>query len=190
MTAGFGEAPLIMHEGFGSDPTDDKTGGRFTEIISAIHNAGVDTTGDVAAGGKVTAVGDIEAGGDVTAVANVEAGAKVTAVTDVEAGGEVKAVGDITTSTGGFKASAAGKGLTLKSGANAIAGISGALDTGAVIVVTTAVNTGDLIFLSRAVTGGTLGELSYTISDGTSFTIASSSATETSTVAWMIVKLT
>jgi hypothetical protein len=43
------------------------------------------------------------------------------------------------------------------------------------------------IFLSRRVAGGTLGNLTYTITAGVSFTINSSSATDTSTVEWMLI---
>jgi hypothetical protein len=43
------------------------------------------------------------------------------------------------------------------------------------------------IFLSRRVAGGVLGNLTYTITAGASFTINSSSATDTSTVEWMLL---
>lgn len=62
------------------------------------------------------------------------------------------------------------------------------LVAGAVTVGNTSVTTGTLIFLTRSVTGGTLGHLSYTISAGTSFTINSSSATDTSTVNWLLIE--
>ena len=40
--------------------------------------------------------------------------------------------------------------------------------------------------MSVKTTGGTVGTLSYTISDGVSFTINSSSGTDTSTVNWQL----
>lgn len=43
-----------------------------------------------------------------------------------------------------------------------------------------------LIFLQVMTEGGTVGRLSYTVSNGTSFTINSSSATDTSTVNWIL----
>jgi hypothetical protein len=59
---------------------------------------------------------------------------------------------------------------------------------GTVTVSNSSVQSGHRIFLSRATTGGTTGHLSYTISAGASFTITSTSATETSTVNWLIIE--
>jgi hypothetical protein len=81
-----------------------------------------------------------------------------------------------------------GKFIT-PSGANAIAGIA-TLSTGSVTVNTNKVATNSVIFLTRNTPSGTLGELSVpsaSIVDGVSFTINSSSATETSTVNWFII---
>jgi hypothetical protein len=87
---------------------------------------------------------------------------------------------------GNFKLT--GKFIT-PSGANAIAGIA-TLSTGSVTVNTNKVATNSVIFLTRNTPSGTLGELSVpsaSIVDGVSFTINSSSATETSTVNWFII---
>lgn len=60
---------------------------------------------------------------------------------------------------------------------------------GTVTVTVTDVADTDRILISRQVTGGTVGNLTVgTITDDTSFVISSDSATETSTVAWMIVR--
>jgi len=40
MTAGSGNAPLIMNTGFGTDPTDDKTNGRLEKLIQETVAAG------------------------------------------------------------------------------------------------------------------------------------------------------
>ena len=61
------------------------------------------------------------------------------------------------------------------------------LVAGIVTVSTTEVSADSHIFLSRKATGGTVGTLSYTIAPGTSFTIISSSSSDTSTVSWLIV---
>lgn len=61
------------------------------------------------------------------------------------------------------------------------------LVAGSVVVTTAEVTASSKIRLTRATTGGTPGHLSYTISAGASFTITSSSGTETSTVDWEIV---
>lgn len=53
-------------------------------------------------------------------------------------------------------------------------------------VATTAAKTGSIILLTPKTAGGTPGTLTYTISNGVSFTITSSSGTDTSTVSWVI----
>lgn len=80
-----------------------------------------------------------------------------------------------------------GGGVTIKTGANARLGTA-TLVAGTVTVANTSVSANTKIFLSRATTGGTVGHLSYTKINGTSFTINSSSGTETSTVDWMLVE--
>lgn len=65
---------------------------------------------------------------------------------------------------------------------------SAVLVAGTVTVANTNIAANDLILLSRSTTGGTEGTLSYTISAATSFTINSSSVTDTSTIAYMIVR--
>lgn len=59
---------------------------------------------------------------------------------------------------------------------------------GTVTVTNRIVTANSRIFLTRSTTGGTVGHLSYTISAGTSFTINSSSGTDTSTINWMIIE--
>ena len=46
----------------------------------------------------------------------------------------------------------------------------------------------DLVFLSVVTPGGTVGYLSAAVTAGTGFTITSSSATDTSTVAYVIIR--
>ncbi len=61
------------------------------------------------------------------------------------------------------------------------------LSSGSATVTTTEIRTGDNVVLSRVVTGGTIGSLSVgTITDQTSFTITSSSGSDTSTIYWKI----
>lgn len=62
------------------------------------------------------------------------------------------------------------------------------LAAGTVNVSRSDVTSGTIVLVTRLVPGGTLGHLSVpTISNGTGFTITSSSATETSSVAWTAV---
>lgn len=79
-----------------------------------------------------------------------------------------------------------GSKVILATGTNASAGTA-TMTAGTVTVSNTLVTSNSLIMLSVSATGGTQGILSYTKTAGTSFTIHSTSATDTSTVAWVIV---
>jgi hypothetical protein len=82
----------------------------------------------------------------------------------------------------------AGKGLRVKEGTNAKMGTA-TLAAGTVTVSNTSVTSTSRIFLTCQTPGGTPGFLRVSArSSGTSFTILSSSGTDTSTVAWMIVE--
>jgi len=84
----------------------------------------------------------------------------------------------------------AAKGIRMK--ASAVTDMMGTatLSGGTVTVANTNIATGDRIFHSHATTGGTLGTVTYTISNATSFTLTSSSGTDTSTINWLIIKAT
>lgn len=83
----------------------------------------------------------------------------------------------------------AGKGLQVKEGANAKQGVTGAMTAGTITVSTTAVTANSRIFLTAQNTGGTPGALRVSARvAGTSFTITSTSGTDTSTVAWFITE--
>ncbi len=84
----------------------------------------------------------------------------------------------------------AGKTLKVKQGSDACMGTGATMVIGTVTVSTTAVNTGDMVITSRTAEGGTLGsgEPTVTIVDGVSFTLTSSSALDTSTYTWLIIK--
>lgn len=82
----------------------------------------------------------------------------------------------------------AGKGLNIKEGTNAKMGTA-VLVAGQVIVSNTAVTATSRIFLTSQVDGGTPGFLRVSQrTAGATFTIKSSSNTDTSTVAWVIVE--
>lgn len=80
-----------------------------------------------------------------------------------------------------------GSRVILATGTNASAGVAPAMTAGSVTVANTLVTANSIILLSVASPLGVTGTLSYTKVAGTSFTITSSSATDTSTVAWVIV---
>lgn len=90
-------------------------------------------------------------------------------------------------SEGNLIVDVAGKGLRVKEGANARSGTA-TLVAGTVTVSNTSVTASTRIHLTRAATGGTVGHLSYTVSAGVSFTISSSSGTDTSTINWLLVE--
>lgn len=80
-----------------------------------------------------------------------------------------------------------GGGVSVKEGANARMGTA-TLVGGTVTVSNTSVTANTRILCFRQAAGGTLGHLTSTRSAGASFTISSSSGSETSTVAWMLVE--
>lgn len=82
-----------------------------------------------------------------------------------------------------------GKQPAAQFGGTIVAFGSAVLVAGTVTVSTTAVRTGDKILLTRLVTGGTVGHLTVgTIVNATSFVIDCAVNTDTSTVAWAIVR--
>jgi len=101
-------------------------------------------------------------------------------VVDIQSTGGVSTNGNISITT-------AGKGLKVKDGANATFGTGAVLVGGTLVVSTTAAITASAIFLQVSTTGGTQGHLSYTISNATSFTVTSTSGTDTSTFNWLII---
>jgi hypothetical protein len=93
----------------------------------------------------------------------------------------------VANSTGGhLTASAVGFGLSVKEGTGAKMGVA-TLVAGTVTVANASVTATSRIFLTGNVDGGTPGwhRVSARV-NGTSFTITSSSNTDTSTVAWLI----
>ncbi|MFJ8041220.1 hypothetical protein ACIRBX_12010 [Kitasatospora sp. NPDC096147] len=95
--------------------------------------------------------------------------------------------GDQYTEAGSLGTTTAGYGLKLKEGANAKLGTT-ALAAGTATVTTTAITATSRVFLTAQTPGGTPGALYVqTRTAGTSFTVKSTSSTDTSTVAWLIV---
>lgn len=99
----------------------------------------------------------------------------------------VAATGEVRVSTGNLQIATAGNGLQIKSGAGAKIG-QATLVAGTVTVANTNITTNSRIFLTVSAAGGTQGFLRTAKVAGTSFTITSTSATETSVVDWFIVE--
>lgn len=92
------------------------------------------------------------------------------------------------TTAGNLRVNTAGKGLQIAEGANARMGTA-VLVAGTVTVANTSVTANTRILLTSQVDGGTVGFLRVsTRTAATSFVITSSSATDTSTVAWLLVE--
>lgn len=92
------------------------------------------------------------------------------------------------TSSGDIQITAIGKGLQIKTGTNAKIGTA-VLVGGTVTVANTSVTANSRIFVTSNTDGGTPGWLRVSAKTvGTSFVITSSSGTDTSTVAWIIVE--
>jgi hypothetical protein len=95
-------------------------------------------------------------------------------------GNETINYGDLTLAT-------AGNGFKVKEGSNARMGTA-TLVGGTIAVANTSVTANTRIFISRSTTGGTEGHLSTTQIASTSFTVNSSSGTDTSTVNWLLIE--
>lgn len=97
-------------------------------------------------------------------------------------------VGILAMTTGSFAIATAGQGFQVKEGANAKQGTA-VLAGGTVTVANTSVTATSRIFLTAQTTGAAPGALRVSARvAGTSFTITSSSATDTSTVAYLIME--
>lgn len=99
-----------------------------------------------------------------------------------------RSAADVLATDDDFAVVTAGKTLKIKEGTNAKMG-SSVLAAGSVVVSTTAVTATSRIYVTSQVDGGTPGFLRVSArTAATSFTITSSSGSDTSTVAWFIVE--
>ena len=96
--------------------------------------------------------------------------------------------GNISALNGNVTMNTAGNGLQIKSGANARLGTSAAMVAGTIVIANTSVTANTVIFLSPATAGGTQGALSVVLNPGVGFTINSNSATDTSTVNYILIE--
>ncbi len=96
-------------------------------------------------------------------------------------------LGNITATNGNLVLGTAGNKLQIAVGTNGSVGVTPAMTTGAVTVSSTAVTANSIILYSVVTPGGSLGTYTLTKSAGVSFTITSSSATETSTFNYLII---
>ncbi len=127
---------------------------------------------------------DLDVAGDSVISGGLEVALDSEFLQDVDIDGDLGVAGGVNASSN-VVVSVAGKGIQIKEGANAKMG-TGTLVAGVAVIATTAALTASRIFLSRSTLGGTTGDWSYTIINATSFTVTSTSLTETSSFVWMI----
>jgi hypothetical protein len=149
-----------------------------TVVTSSLTSVGTITTGTWT--GTAIAVAHGGTGSTTAAAALTALGAAPTATPTF--------TGDVNSSTGNVLISTIGKGLEVKTGTNAKIGTA-VLAAGTNTVLNSSVTANSRIFVTSNTDGGTPGWLRVSAKTvGTSFVITSSSATDTSTVAWMIVE--
>lgn len=99
-----------------------------------------------------------------------------------------RAAAGVLATDGAFRLALPGAGVQIAEGANARMGLS-TLVAGTVVVANTSITANTRIFLTCQVPGGTPGFLRVSArTAGVSFTILSSSATDTSQVAWLLIE--
>ncbi|MFJ4637594.1 hypothetical protein ACIP69_18470 [Streptomyces hygroscopicus] len=150
------------------------TGGINSSLAATTSPAlGVFVAGDTFDRGRILASGQIEMGSGSAAREVVLSRT---------------AANQLSLTTSDLRIATAGRGLMVAEGSNAKMGTA-TLAAGTATVSTTAVTANSRIFLTNQALGGTAGFLRVSArTAGTSFTITSSSGTDTSTVAWMIVE--
>lgn len=124
------------------------------------------------------------AGGNVT---GIDYNPTVTSISGTHTGLRVR-LGNVLFDNANVTLGTAGNGVLIKTGSNATAG-TGTLVGGTLTVNTTKTTASSMIFLTSQSDGGAPGFLRITArSAGTSFTVTSSSGTDTSTFAWWILE--
>jgi hypothetical protein len=171
-------------------------GGASITGTTVINNSGTSTT-SIGAG---TSSGPINIGTAAVAKTITIGNATGTTSVDIYAGsGNVNLNGNVfatasidaattlTATNGNLVLGTAGNKLEIAAGSNASVGVTAAMTAGVIVVSTTAVTASSLIFYSVVTPGGTVGTYTITKSAGVSFTITSTSGTETSTFNYLII---
>ncbi len=95
--------------------------------------------------------------------------------------------GAITATNGNLVLGTAGNKLSIATGANASVGTTAAMSAGAVTTANTSVTTSSIILYARATGGGTQGNVEISAQTTGSFTLTSTSGSETSTFNYLII---
>lgn len=123
--------------------------------------------------------------GSIASTTTLTSGTSLSATTSITSGTTITAtLGAITATNGNLVLGTAGNKISIATGSNATVGISGSMVAGAVTVSNTSVTDNSKIFAYPAALGTVTAPQAYYISaivPATSFTIASASASDTST---------
>lgn len=170
-----------------------------TSLFSVAQSGAITSTGAQTVTGNYTITGDLTVNGaTVLNEAGADKDTRIEGDTEanlvfVDASTDRVGVGTATPGQrldvvgGSVAISTAGSGLRIAEGSNARMGTA-VLVGGTVTVANTSVTANTRVFVSRSTTGGTLGHLSTTQIASTSFTVNSSSGTDTSTVNWLLIE--
>jgi len=164
-----------------SNLAGDVTGAPQTNTIAAATVTGKVLTGYVVGANSALAATDTILGAFEKVQGQINARAPLASPTFT---------GDVNASTGNVLISTIGKGLQVKTGTNAKIGTA-VLVAGTVTVANTSVTANSRIFLTVQSLGTVAVATPIAVTAkvvGTSFTITSSSVTDTSTIAWLIVE--
>lgn len=165
----------------------------FSGVAPGNNEGTWDSSGNITIPGVLTATGGIVNPGNATVTGNE------TVTGNLSVGGTSTLTGNVQIVTGAlftadtqifgiFDMKTAGNKIRIKEGANAIMGAV-ALVAGSSVVATTGVTATSRILLTSQADGGAPGFLRVsTRTAATSFTITSSSGTDTSTVAWLLLE--
>lgn len=91
--------------------------------------------------------------------------------------------------TGTFLVGMTANGSIRTSSGTGARGGNATLVAGTATITNTTVTANTVVYLSRKTSGGTVGTLSYTLSAGASFTINSSSASDTSVISYLLIEV-
>jgi hypothetical protein len=178
VTTGTGTFTTLAQTGNQITLDSDATGAQLVGLKSGANTNQLYLTANTTAGN----------GGELSLYGSTH-GSKPNTIEFATAGnfvGKFDSSGNFYSLLGNIAISALGKTLTIAEGSNAKMGTA-VLVTGTKVVSTTAVTANSRIFLTSNTDGGTPGWLRVSArTAGTSFTITSSSGTDTSTVAWVI----
>lgn len=165
----------------GKDPS---TGVRLTSDGQVIAPGGTEVTGDQTVDGDMAVTGTLDVAGAVATEDNLSVGG----YTELAAG---QVNGQLTLwsgTIGALRFGTAGGGISVTEGAGASMGVA-TLAAGTATVANAKVTANSRIFLTAQTSGTAPGALRISArTPGTAFTITSTSATDTSQVAWFIIE--